>query len=295
MKKWMKTFLLFGALALVLTACADEGQEEQEGKEDNSEAVVEFEGGTVTKDELYNEMKSTMGDQALQTLVQEKVLSEKFKVSDEKINEQLDPIKEQFGENFEMALQSSGFQNEEEFRRAIKLDLLRQEAAMSQVTDEDLETFYNEEWAPPRNVRHILVEDEATANEVKQKLKEGGDFAELAKEYSTDPGSKENGGDLGEVSKGQMLPEFEEAAFSLKVNEISDPVQSQYGYHIIEVTAAPEKPAFEDAKEDVIEGYKTAKLDQATIQAAVDKVLADAKIDVKDEDFQALFENTEEK
>ncbi|WP_243296300.1 peptidylprolyl isomerase [Bacillus litorisediminis] len=288
MKKWMKTFLLFGTLALVLTACADEGQE---GKEDNSEVIVEFEGGTVTKDELYNEMKKTLGEQALQTLVQEKVLSEKFEVSDEKINEQLDPIKEQFGENFETALQSSGFQNEEEFRRAIKLDLLRQEAAMSQVSDEDLEKYYNEEWAPPRNVRHILVEDEATAKEVKQKLEEGGDFAELAKEYSTDPGSKEKGGELGEVSKGQMVPEFEEAAFNLKVNEISDPVKSQYGYHIIQVTSAPEKPAFEDAKDQVIEGYKTAKLDPTAIQSAVDKVLADVNLDVKDEDFETLFEN----
>lgn len=290
MKKWILSLFLSGTVLVGLVACNEEGKEED--TKDNSEVLVEFEGGTVTKDELYNEMKVMFGEQALNTLVQEKVLDANFDVSEEKIDEEVAPIKEQFGENFEAALQQNGFKSEEEFRRAVRLDMLRQEAAKSQIeiSDEDLKKYYEEEWGPPRNVRHILVEDEKTAKEVKEKLEAGGDFAELAKEYSTDPGSKEKGGDLGEITvASNMVEPFKKAAFNLKVNEISEPVKSQFGFHVIEVTKAEEKPAFEDAKEDVLIDYQQTHMDPASIQAAVDKLLEEAKIDVKEEDFKDLF------
>lgn len=76
---------------------------------------------------------------------------------------------------------------------------------------------------------------EAKANEVLQKVKAGGDFAELAKQYSEDPGNKDKGGDLGWVVRGQMVPAFEQATFALQPNQISDVVKTEYGYHIIKV------------------------------------------------------------
>ncbi|HEX5418148.1 MAG TPA: peptidylprolyl isomerase, partial [Chloroflexota bacterium] len=87
------------------------------------------------------------------------------------------------------------------------------------------------------HARHILVADKATADTIEQKLKDGGDFAALAKQYSTDTGSKDNGGDLGWFGKGQMVAPFEQAAFSLQAGQISPPVQSQFGWHIIQVIA----------------------------------------------------------
>jgi parvulin-like peptidyl-prolyl isomerase len=94
--------------------------------------------------------------------------------------------------------------------------------------------------------RHILVTDEATAKKVRDELSQGGDWSVLALKYSTDSGSKSTGGDLGWFPKGQMVTEFEDAAFSLKIGEISQPVKTTYGFHIIQVIGHEERPVNSD-------------------------------------------------
>ncbi len=83
--------------------------------------------------------------------------------------------------------------------------------------------------------RHILVPDLATANKIEAQLKAGAKFSALAKQYSMDPGSKDKGGELGWFRRGQMVPAFDQAAFSLPIGKISAPVKSPFGYHIIQV------------------------------------------------------------
>ena len=87
------------------------------------------------------------------------------------------------------------------------------------------------------HARHILVKTKAEAESIRAQLLKGANFADLAKKYSIDTGSKNKGGDLGWFPRGIMTPNFEKAAFSLKVGQISQPIQTQFGYHIIEVLA----------------------------------------------------------
>jgi peptidyl-prolyl cis-trans isomerase C len=132
---------------------------------------------------------------------------------------------------------------------------------------------------PPKeevSARHILVEKEDEAKAIIKDLDKGADFAELAKKHSKDPGAQ-NGGDLGFFSKGEMVPEFSEAAFKLKKGEYTKtPVKTQFGYHIIKVedfrTAAP--PSFEEAKEEL-----TQQMARDVITEKVAELRKDAKVE----------------
>lgn len=101
--------------------------------------------------------------------------------------------------------------------------------------------------------RHILVDSEETVKKIAQELEEGGDFEALAKEYSADPGSREQGGDLGYFSEGQMVPEFEKAAFALKKGEVSEPVESSFGWHVIKLVDRRDlkAPTFTELRETI--------------------------------------------
>ncbi len=85
------------------------------------------------------------------------------------------------------------------------------------------------------SARHILVEQRYEADDIKKKLDQGGDFAELARKFSSCPSSR-TGGDLGSFGRGRMVPSFEEAAFGLGVGDVSEPVRTQFGYHLIQRT-----------------------------------------------------------
>ena len=128
----------------------------------------------------------------------------------------------------------------------------------------DVKSEQEQVWA-----RHILVADEATAKEVLQKLNDGADWAALAEEYSTDESNKYAGGDLGWFSHGQMVASFEEAAFSLKIGEISEPVQSDYGYHIIQVLGHEVRPLTQSALQTSKDQVFSKWLDELTAKDSV--------------------------
>ena len=157
------------------------------------------------------------------------------------------------------------FHKEEEYKNlleATEVNLLKNYAfnkaiASQQPTDDELKDYYNknkETFGNPESLKasHILVESEDKANEVMKELDGELSFEEAARKYSTCP-SKDQGGNLGEFGRGQMVKEFEDAAFGMEVGSISQPVKSQFGYHIIyleDKTPAGEK-TFDEAKEEV--------------------------------------------
>ena len=144
--------------------------------------------------------------------------------------------------------------------------------AKKAVTDETMRALYTDtvkNLKPETEIRasHILVETEDQAKDIEKRLKAGEDFAKLATELSKDPGSGKQGGDLGFFTKDRMVPEFSAAAFALTIGQVSEPVKSQFGYHVIKLTEKREKPVptFDEVK-DQIEQFMFRRSQQETIQ-----------------------------
>ena len=164
-------------------------------------------------------------------------------------------------------------------QRKVRMLLLDRDQAFARtgVTPTEVQSYYNgniTQYQTPEQVRasHILLntagKDEAAvrkqAEDILQQVKAGADFAELAKKYSEDEGSKPNGGDLDYFSRGRMVPEFEAAAFALEVGQVSDIVKSQFGFHIIKVV--DKKPAvtrsLDEVRPQIEEQLKRQRADQ---------------------------------
>ena len=128
-------------------------------------------------------------------------------------------------------------------------------------------------------------------------MNNGEDFAKVAKEVSTDTTSAEKGGDVGEVNPDQFVREFTVAAYQLEKDEISEPVQSQYGYHIIqatEVKAKKDVKSFEEMKPELTETVKQTKITAEIVQEAMDDAVEKANIKINDKDLKDIFKKSEQ-
>jgi len=165
-------------------------------------------------------------------------------------------------------------------RTKLLMEQLLQSEAKAAVTEAALHKVYDEAIGQMKKetevrARHILVETEDEAKAVVAELKKGADFAELAKAKSKDPGSAD-GGDLGYFTKDQMVPEFSEVAFKLDKGQLSDPVKSQFGWHVIKVEdkRMRQPPEFEKVR-DQLENYVVRRQQSAVIT----KLRAEGKIE----------------
>lgn len=222
---------------------------------------------TSSEDPRFQSMMVQVRNQILenmivQTLLLQDAKNKKILVSDEEVDAQISAIKQKYGEQtFQLALQQQGME-EEEYRKELRdqmiISRLKEDVTKDiSITDEEVRKYYDshkDQFSSPESVkvRHILVKSIDEAKKVKERLKKGEDFAKVAREVSMDPGSRDRGGDLGYVSRGKMVKSFEDAAFALKKKgEISDIVQTEYGFHIIKLE--DRKPAeitpFESARE----------------------------------------------
>lgn len=232
------------------------------------ETIASIDGEKITKDELYDVLVGQYGATTLSALIDNKIIEmeadkEKITVSAKEIEDEYNAYVDSYGgeEALSAALKQSGISEDDlkvDIENYFKLEKLLEPRV--EITEEELKTYFDENkesFVELEQVEasHILVEDEATATEVAEKLASGGDFADLAAEYSTDTANAESGGELGYFAKGDMVEEFENTAFSMEVGTISDPVKTDYGYHIIKVTDKKEakEAVFEEHKEEINE------------------------------------------
>jgi foldase protein PrsA len=227
--------LLFG---VSLAACASGG------------TVATVNGQPISESAFNTKLEGTpLARTVLQQMVQDALIDQYAKnnnitATDAEINAREDQIKQNFPAGSWDEMLKSRNLTEDDVHSALREQLILDKALGSQVkiTPAQIKDYFDKnhatyDKAEEVTARHILVPNLAEAQKVEQLLKSGQNFADVAKQYSTDPGSKDKGGDLGTFKRGQMVPSFDAVAFTEPVNAISAPVKSPFGYHIIQVEA----------------------------------------------------------
>ncbi|SIS09476.1 foldase protein PrsA [Peribacillus simplex] len=239
--------------------------------------MASIDGEKINKDELYDALVAGYGADTLDLLITNKLVeleAEKagIKIKDEEIQKEIDTMAESYGDekSLKEQLEASG-SSMDALKKDIVVYLQTKKLVEPRitVTDDEISTYFEDnketfDQAEQVEASHILVEDEKTAKKVAKEIAEGGDFAKLAAEYSTDTQTADNGGSLGYFGKGDMVEEFEDVAFDLDINKVSDPVKTDYGYHIIKVTGKKEakKANLEDSKDVIKETLLSEKLQE---------------------------------
>lgn len=297
----MKKKILIALLILGCTAGCGKVPKLSNGKE----AVVSFEDTkiSISADDLYNEIKEKYALNSLIDMIDNSILLKEYPKSDSDAkkyaDEQLENIKKYYvdddGKYDEKSLLSAlsqyyGISSLDDFKEMLKLTYYRNKAvddyAKNSITDKQVQKYYDEEYVGDISCKHILIAPKTTdsmsdtekkkaeeaalktAKEVIKKLNDGAKFDDLAKKYSDDDSNKNKGGDLGYFNKGDMVTEFETAAYALKLNKYTTtPVKTKFGYHIILKTGEKEKEALDKVKDTIITTLADkAKEDDNTMQ-----------------------------
>ncbi len=189
----------------------------------------------------------------------------------------------------------------EEFERMTLINLLLKKEIEEKGTpsEEEIREYFDknpDEFKIGSGIRakHILVETKEEVEDILKRIQKGESFSNLAKKLSKDPGSAKNGGDLGFFGPGTMLPEFEKVAFNLKIGAISNPVKTQFGYHIIQVTEKKEGKlkVFEEVKEEVKKRL-TINKQRDLFTSFIERIEKENKVNINEEAFKSLTSETE--
>lgn len=293
-----------------------------------NDALVSFSNTNlgISAGDLYSEVKGTALSKLID-MIDTKILLDKYpdksSDADKYVNEQYDLIKTNFkddkGKFDEEALKEQiyayyGITDIDKFKDIIRLNYYRTEAvndyAKKSVTDKQIQKYYDENVYGDISCKHILITPAVTDNmsdedktkadkealqkakDIIKKLKNGESFDDLAKEYSDDTSNKDKGGDLGYFNTGDMLEEFEKAAFALKKGKYTTtPVKTKYGYHIILKTDEKEKPSLEDKKEEIIKTLADdAKSNDTALSInALVELRKDYGMNIEDDEMSKLY------
>lgn len=277
--------------AVTLAACSNAADKD----------IVTMKGGTITVSEFYETAKTDSGaQQALVQMVIKEVFEAKYgkEVSSKTVDEEYEKLAKQYGESFESQLASAGF-TPKSYKTQIRTNKLVEyaisEAAKKELTDENYKAAY-EAYTPEVTARVIKLDDEAKATEILKKAQAGDDFANLAKENSTDEATKENGGEIKFDSTSTTVPtELQTAIFALDAGQVGaavvpvmDTTTYATAYYIVKLEAKSEKAADWKEYEKLLkeEILASKKNDNAFVTNVISSALKDANVKVKDEAFQ---------
>lgn len=282
-----KLFVVLSTIALASIAITGCGKKAE--LKDGAEVAVSVKGSQMTATEYYEQIKKD-NISSLIDMIDHDLLDEDYKTDEAEnkaVKSQMDQIKSYYGSNEStyksILLQYFGVNNDEEFEELLRLEYKRNKAVKdyisSNLTDKEIEKYYNDNIYGKIKASHILisvdVSDKATddekkeanevakkkAQEVIEKLKNGEKFSDLAKEYSTDTSNNEKGGDLGYFDPNDMVDEFKEAVLKLKNDEYTtEPVKTKFGYHIILRVDQKEKESLDSLKDSIKEKLASQKI-----------------------------------
>ena len=282
-----KLFVILSTIALASIAITGCGKKAE--LKDGAEVAVSVKGSQITATEFYEQIKKD-NISSLIDKIDHDLLDEDYKTDEAEnkaVKSQMDQIKNYYGSNEStyksILLQYFGVNNDEEFEELLRLEYKRNKAVKDYIsanlTDKEIEKYYNDNIYGKIKASHILISvdasDKATddekkeadevakkkAQEVIEKLKNGEKFSDLAKEYSTDTSNNEKGGDLGYFDPNDMVDEFKEAVLKLKNDEYTtEPVKTKFGYHIILRVDQKEKESLDSLKDSIKEKLASQKI-----------------------------------
>lgn len=295
----MKKKLLAGAITLLSVATLAACSKSSEGAD-----LISMKGDVITEHQFFEEVKyNPTAQQVLLNMTIQKVFEKQYgsEVSDKEVEDAVAEEQKRYGDSYNSVLQRAGMTPESrkaQIRTSKLVEYAVKKAAEAELTDENFKKAF-EEYTPDVTAQIIRLDNEDKAKEVLEKAKaEGADFAQLAKEYSNDDKTKENGGEITFDSASTELPEqVKKAAFALDVNGVSDVIKAtgtqaySSQFYIIKVTKKTEKSSnWEDYKERLKTVILTQKQnDSSFVQSVIGKEFQAANIKVKDPVFQNIF------
>ncbi len=311
MKKKTLIILCAFILTLGLTGCGHETT-----LKNGKEVVATLDGKKFTAEDLYKKLKSQGGETTLINMIDEYILNKEIKTDEDAesyAESQLESYKtqyENYGMDFEEALTQAGFDDEDAFKDSLIIQYKKNVATENYVednlTDAEIDKYYEENIYGDIEAKHILIAPETTddmtddekeaaekkalkkAKKIIKKLDEGAKFEDLAKKYSDDSGTASNGGTLT-VTYGEVVDEFWEAANKLEDGKYSsEPVKTEYGYHIIYRKSQKDKPKLKEVKDTIISKLVDEKMDEdstLTTQAMVE-LREKYKMKIKDSEIE---------
>lgn len=279
------------ALILILfAACSDQ-------EKPDPEIIATTEYGEITKEQFYNELKERFGEDVLKEMITRQILENKMDVNSKdefaELDKEIEDMRDQLGNQFDELIKQQGFKTSEDYRYVLYLSKLEYNFATSdiEVTEDDVREYY-ERLQEEIHARHILVKEKETAEEIIERYNNGEEFAALAEEYGTD-GTAKNGGTLGYFTAGKMVKPFEDAVYALEVGEISEPVQTDFGWHVIFVEDRRENETdigeFDEVKDYLRDQLLSRQINYESVNNQMQSIIDEANIEIKIDEYKDLF------